>query len=302
MKHDLSNERLAQLAQIIRRDVLAMTTYGNSGHPAGPLSAADYHTALWFNYLDVDPANPDWEYRDRYVLSNGHCSALNYSLLARRGYFDPAELLTFRQTGSPLQGHPNKTKLKGLEASTGSLGQGLSIGHGIALGMKLHVKQGRGEYGRVRVFVNCGDGELQEGNIWEAVMSAAQYQSDNLTMMVDYNDCQIDGFVPDVKSIAPLADKFRVFGWHVIEADGHDFDEIRAAYDEALATKGMPTVILFRTLFMKGAGEEFENIPGYHGKPLNKEQLVRAMKSLGFNHSAPEEVFEAVKKEVALDA
>jgi transketolase len=257
---------------------------------------------LWFNYLDVDPTNPDWELRDRYVLSNGHCSALNYSLLARRGFFAPEELLTFRQTGSSLQGHPNKVKLKGLEASTGSLGQGLSVGHGIALGMKLHVRQGRNEYGKVRVFVNCGDGELQEGNIWEAVMSAAHYRSDNLTMMVDYNDCQIDGFVPKVKNIAPLKEKLIAFNWDVIEADGHDFPAIQTAFEQALAIRGKPTAILFKTVFMNGAGEEFENIPGYHGRPLKEDQLIRALSTLGYEFSSVEEAYESIREEVVLDA
>ena len=271
-------EKLRRMAKLIRRDVLIQVTNAQSGHPGGPLSAADYLTALWFRYLRVDPKNPKWEERDRFVMSNGHCSALNYALLARRGFFDPAYLLTFRTTKSRLQGHPNALKLPGLEVNTGSLGQGLSVAHGIALGLKLLGSS-------ARVFCNCGDGELQEGNIWEAVMAAGHYKTDNLVVTVDWNDAQIDGKMHQVMNVNPIDDKFEAFGWYVIVADGHDFNDILRAYDEAIDHKGDPVCILFKTTmmyplpsFMDWEGKR--NNWKWHGKPLSYEQCDQALKEL----------------------
>lgn len=281
----LSKTELKEMARLIRRDVLVMTYVANSGHPGGPLSAADYTTALFFNYLRVDPKNPSWEERDRFILSNGHCSALNYAILARRGFFDPAYLLTFRSTGSSLQGHPNKVKLEGLEASTGSLGQGLSVAHGMALGARLAGLK------NVHIYCNCGDGELQEGNIWEAAMCAGHYKSDNLTVLVDWNNVQIDGKCTDVKTVEPLPEKFRDFNFYVIVANGHNFDEILDAYDEALTVKGKPTAILFKTKMMYGTPYEDDFL--WHGKPPNKEELQICLRALGF-HQTPEEAVEEI--------
>jgi transketolase len=277
----LSHADTFAIAQQIRRDVCLMTNVANSGHAGGPLSMADYATWLFFNVMDIDPKNPRRELRDRFVLSNGHCSAFNYAVLSRRGYFPPKWLLTFRQSKSPLQGHPNMLYVPGLEASTGSLGQGLSQANGMALGARL-----RGQDG-VRVYCNCGDGELQEGNIWEAVMTAAHYKLDNLCVMVDFNDAQIDGRVQDVKGIEPLGDKWRAFNFHVIEADGHDYGAIEAAYEEARATKGKPSVILFKTFMMKGVTPYEDNFK-WHGKPLSDEELAIAIRSLGWTGTKDE--------------
>lgn len=261
-----------------------MTNVAKSGHPGGPLSAADYLTVLFWNYLRIDPKNPHMEPRDRFILSNGHCSALNYALLARRGFFNPGYLLTFRSTHSRLQGHPNMVKLAGLEMSTGSLGHGQAVGHGMALGAKLLGSD-------VRVFVNCGDGELQEGSAWEAFMAAGHYKSDNYHVLVDYNDVQIDGHVEKVMGLAPLDDKFRAFRFHVFYADGHDMADIIRAYDEAIAAKGKPKVILFKTKMMHGV-PEFEDQAKWHGKFLDDAALDVALKSLGYTQTREEIIAE----------
>lgn len=275
-------EELKEMALTIRRDVITGVHKAASGHIGGPLSATDYLTALWFRYLRVDPENPKWENRDRFVLSNGHCSMLNYTLLARRGYFHPSYLMTFRTTHSKLQGHPNATKLRGLEVNTGSLGQGLSVGVGMALGARL---DGLSD---VRVFVNCGDGELQEGQIWEAFMCAGHYGLDNLIVMIDDNDAQIDGHVRDVMRIDPLDDKLRAFHFDTLVADGHDWDAIFDAFDWALSRKnGMPKAIIFKTVMMKGC-PTYENIPGWHGKPPGRDDAAVMLKELGFDET-PEE-------------
>jgi transketolase len=272
----LSHADVFDIARTIRRDVCLMTNLTNSGHPGGPLGMADYATWLFFNVMDIDPSEPRKEPRDRFVLSNGHCSAYNYSVLSRRGFFPPKWLLRFRMSGSPLQGHPNMLYVPGLEASTGSLGQGLSQANGMALGARLKGQNS------VRVYCNCGDGELQEGNIWEAVMTAAHYKLDNMCLLVDFNNAQIDGRVEDVMGIEPLGDKFRAFNFHVIEADGHDYGAIEAAYNEAAATKGKPSVILFRTLMMKGV-KPYEDNFKWHGKPLSDEELGIALGELGWS-------------------
>jgi len=263
-------------ANKIRRDVLVMITHAASGHPGGPLSMADYLTALWFRYLRIDPNNPKWPERDRFILSNGHASALLYALMARCGCFDPSEILTFRQTESRLVGHPSSVMLPFVEISTGSLGQGLSVAHGMALGLR---KDGKVQS---TVYCNCGDGELQEGSVWEAVMAAGHYHSDNLVLSVDSNDAQIDGYVRNVMSIEPLVDKFKAFNWRVIDCDGHDMTAICNAWEEAHARTGRPTVILFCTVMMKGC-PTYENIPGWHGRPPKPDECTLMLHELGFD-------------------
>lgn len=276
-----SSEELRKIARLVRRDVLVMIQKAASGHPGGPLSAADYITALYFRVARLDPARPDWPQRDRIIISNGHCSALNYSVLARLGFFPTADLLGFRSTGHKLQGHPNHLKLDGLEASTGSLGHGMSQAVGMALGLRLDGLD-------ARVFVNVGDGELQEGSCWEAAMTAAHYGLDRLFLLVDDNNAQIDGYVEDVMGVRPLDAKFKSFGWNAINADGHDMDGILDAYDQALGlSNGKPTAIVFRTQMMHGV-PSMENQPGWHGKPLNYEELSQALGELGFDQT-PEE-------------
>lgn len=291
---NLTVDELRERARTIRHDVLVAVNTAQSGHPGGPLSAADYLTALWMNYLNVDSKNPFWPERDRFVLSNGHCSALNYTLMAHRGFFNRGYLLTFRSLDSRLQGHPSRTSLPGIEVSSGSLGQGLSAAHGMALGARM-----RGQP-QITAFCNCGDGELQEGNIWEAVMHAAHRRTDNLVCAVDWNNAQIDGYVENVKGIAPLPDKFQAFGWRVIEADGHDMDAVVTAWDLAVGGTpargqgcGQPTVILFKTVMMKGT-PTFENIPGWHGRPPKDDELMVMLKELGYNYNSPQDARAAM--------
>ena len=275
-------DKLAEMARTIRRDIIVGVWKAASGHAGGPLSAADYLTALWFHHLRVDPENPKLERRDRFIMSNGHCSMLNYALLARRGFFNPSYLLTFRSTHSRLQGHPNATKLPGLEVNTGSLGQGLSVGVGMAHGAKLH------GWDDVRIFVNCGDGELPEGPIWEALMSAGHYGLDNLNISIDYNDAQIDGRVRDIMRVDPLDDKLRAFHFHVIWADAHDMDDVLRAWDEAISTKnGQPKAIIYKSIMMKGC-PTYEDIPGWHGRPPKTDEAAIMLKELGFDET-PEE-------------
>lgn len=282
---NLTNDELREMARTIRRDVLVQTYAAKSGHPGGPLSAADYLTTLYFNYARVDPKNPDDENRDWFIISNGHCSALNYSLLARRGFFPPAYLLTFRSTGSGLQGHPNRHETPGVDISAGSLGHGLPIANGIALGIKLKGKDSR-------VYVNVGDGELQEGSCWEAIMSMSHYRLDNVMVLLDYNDVQIDGRTHDVMNIRPIDARFASFGWKVFEGNGHDLDEIQRLLDNAhdAMGKGQPVVVIFHTIMMKGV-PSFEDDHLWHGKPLATDELLNtALKELGFNETAEEAV------------
>lgn len=282
---NLSINELKELARSIRRDVCVMTYVAKSGHPGGPLSAADYLTALYFNFCRVDPKNRFAEPRDYFIISNGHCSALNYSLLARRGFFPVPYLLTFRSTGSGLEGHPNRNKTPGVEVSAGSLGHGLAIGHGIALGSKL---RGLDQ----RVYVNVGDGELQEGSCWEAIMAAAHYRSDNLMALVDYNDVQIDGRMHQVMNIRPIDGKFAAFGWKVFEGDGHDMEEVVRILNDAHAAmgKGQPVVCIFHTIMMKGV-KSFEDDHLWHGKPLATDEMLQtALSELGYNETPKEAV------------
>lgn len=266
-------QKLKETAAVIRQDIISMLTESASGHPGGSLSATDIVTALYFSEMKVDPNNPKWEDRDRFVLSKGHGAPVLYAALAERGFFEKKHLLTLRKLGSMLQGHPNMNDTPGVDMSTGSLGQGLSAANGMALAGKLDKKD-------YRVYAVTGDGELEEGQIWEAAMTSAHYKLDNLTVFVDNNHLQIDGKVSDVMNPEPIADKFKAFGWNVVEINGHDFEEIFKAIDNAKSIKGMPTVIVSNTV--KGKGVSFmENQAGWHGTAPSKEQCDQALKELG---------------------
>ncbi|NMC32746.1 MAG: transketolase [Veillonellaceae bacterium] len=264
-----SMTRLREICKDVRADIVRMTAAAGSGHPGGSLSAVEAMTVLYFNVLRHRPAEPAWPERDRFFLSKGHACPVLYSVMARSGYFPVEELLTLRKCGTRLQGHPSCKALPGIEVSSGSLGQGLSIANGFALSAKIN----RQDY---RAYCLLGDGELQEGQIWEAVMTAAHYKLDNVCAIVDYNGLQIDGNVEKVMGIAPLQEKWQSFNWHVIEADGHDLAALQAAYDSAGQTKGKPSVIIMKTI--KGKGISFmENVPGWHGKAPNSEELQQAL-------------------------
>ncbi|GFP74004.1 transketolase [Clostridium fungisolvens] len=266
-------EELRQIAKTIRKDIITMLTESASGHPGGSLSAADILTTLYFKEMNVDPENPRKEDRDRFVLSKGHAAPVLYSVLARKGFFPVEELKGLRKLGSMLQGHPNMNDVPGVDMSTGSLGQGISAAVGMALAGKLDNK----EY---RVYALLGDGELEEGQVWEASMSAAHYKLDNLTAFVDYNGLQIDGDIEKVMNPAPIDEKFLAFGWNVINIDGHDIDAIISAIDSARNTKGKPTVIVCKTV--KGKGVSFmENEAGWHGTAPSKEQCEQALSEIG---------------------
>ncbi|MDC4205051.1 MAG: transketolase [Candidatus Manganitrophus sp.] len=240
--------------------------------PRGSLSAADLITALYFKLLRHKPSDPEWADRDRFILSKGHGAPALYAALARTGYFPVEALKTLRKLGSPLQGHPEKGKLAGVEASTGSLGQGVSIGAGMALAGRLDRKD-------YRVYVLMGDGEANEGQVWEAAMFAAHYKIDHLTVILDCNRQQLDGWTTEILDIEPLADKWRAFGWHVIDFDGHDFGQILNAFDEARRTVGKPTLLLARTI--KGKGVSFmENNLEFHGVAPTTDQLQASLKEL----------------------
>ena len=261
---------LQQMARIVRSDIVTMTNKAGSGHPGGSLSATDLLVGLYFGgFLRVDPKNPEWKERDRFILSKGHVAPVLYSVLARKGFFPVEELGTLRQLGSILQGHPHKQSTPGLDCSSGSLGQGLSISNGLAIGFR---KQGMDS----RVYCLLGDGELQEGQVWEAVMTAAQHKLDTVCAIVDYNRIQLDGDLKDIKDLGDLAAKWHDFGWNVIELDGHDMNQVVHAYEMALAFKGKPTVLIANTV--KGKGVSFmENDCNWHGVAPNAEQLERAL-------------------------
>ncbi len=269
----LSQDEMKEMAKTIRRDIVKMTCEAGSGHPGGSLSATDILVALYFNKMNHDPLKPEWDERDRFVLSKGHICPALYAVLARAGYFSVDELLTLRKMFSRLQGHPALNKdLPGIEVSSGSLGQGLSVAVGVALGLKMDNKP-------QKVYCLCGDGELQEGQIWEAVMTGAHYQLDRLICIVDKNNLQIDGKVQDVMNIDPLKEKFEAFNWNVIECDGHNLEELMEAYDKADKNKGKPTCIVANTI--KGKGVSFmEDEAGWHGKAPSKEQCALAMQEL----------------------
>ncbi|KXG44450.1 transketolase [Tepidibacillus decaturensis] len=271
----LDEQTLASLkktANTIRQEIVKMVAEASSGHPGGSLSATDIVTYLYFHEMNIDPKNPKDPDRDRFVLSKGHASPVLYAALAEKGFFPKDELKTFRKINSRLQGHPSRKSLPGVEQSTGSLGQGLSSANGMALAGKLDQKD-------YRVYAMLGDGELQEGMIWEAAMAAGHYKLDNLTAIVDYNHLQIDGKVDEIINPAPIDEKFRAFGWHVIVIDGHDLNQIDSAVQEAKQTKGKPTMIIANTV--KGKGVSFmENQVGWHGTAPNAEQLEQALAEL----------------------
>ncbi|MFW3146481.1 MAG: transketolase [Thermoplasmatota archaeon] len=270
---DSSLPELKYLAQEARRWIVRMTHEAGSGHPGGSLSSVEILTSLYFRVMRHDPENPLWEDRDRFVLSKGHGAPVLYTMLAMSGYFDKEELLTLRKLGSRLQGHPSMNKTPGIDMSTGSLGQGLSIAIGMALGGRLD----RRDY---RVFCLLGDGEIQEGQVWEAAMAATHYKVDNLCAVLDRNQLQIDGPTEKIMSIEPVFPKFKAFGWHVIEVNGHDFKELLRAFREAETYKGKPTIIIANTI--KGKGVSFmEGSLKFHGKSPTKEELEQALSELG---------------------
>lgn len=267
-----SIENLQAICKDVRADIVKMTAAAGSGHPGGSLSSVELLTALYFNVLNHRPEEPNWPDRDRFILSKGHVCPVLYSVMARTGYFPVEELMTLRKFGSRLQGHPNVKALPGLESSSGSLGQGLSIANGLALAAKLNNKS-------YRVYCLMGDGELQEGQIWEAAMTAPHYGLDNVCAIVDYNNLQIDGKCDEVMGINPLAKKWESFNWHVIEIDGHDLAQVLKAYEEAANHKEQPSVIIAHTT--KGKGVSFmENVAGWHGKAPNKEELEKALQEI----------------------
>ena len=268
----MNNLELEKMANEIRKDIVTAVHSAKSGHPGGSLSSADIFTYLYFEEMNVDPANPKWEDRDRFVLSKGHVAPGLYSTLAEKGYFPKEDLKTLRHTGSYLQGHPDMKHIPGIDMSSGSLGQGVSV----AVGMAAAGKYDKKDY---RVYTLTGDGEIQEGQIWEAAMWAGHRKLDNLVVIVDNNNLQIDGSVEDVCSPYPIDKKFEAFNFHVINIDGNDFDQIRAAFKEARETKGMPTAIIAKTV--KGKGVSFmENAAGWHGKAPNDEEYKIAMADL----------------------
>ncbi|MBU3189392.1 transketolase [Clostridium bowmanii] len=266
-------EKLKAIAREVRKDIVTMITESHSGHPGGSLSCVEIITTLYFNEMNVSAENKHDPDRDRFVLSKGHAAPALYSVLAEKGFFDKEELLGLRKLGSRLQGHPNMNTVPGVDMSTGSLGQGISAAVGMALAGKLDKKN-------YRVYTLLGDGELAEGQVWEATMSAAHYKLDNLTAFVDHNGLQIDGKVSEVMGSDPVDDKFLAFGWNVITVDGHDFDQIKNAIEAAKKTKAKPTVIICETI--KGKGVSFmENEACWHGTAPNKEQCQKAIDEIG---------------------
>lgn len=271
----LNQEQLHELterARQMRGHIIRMLTAAKSGHPGGSLSSVELLAYLYFHKMNIDPSNPKMPDRDRFVLSKGHAAPVLYAALAERGFFDKSLLGSLRKFKSIIQGHPDMKKTPGVDISSGSLGQGLSVGNGMALAAKLDKKN-------YRVYVLMGDGELEEGQVWEAAMTSVHYKLDNLTAFVDYNHLQIDGSIEEVKSLYDVPGRFRAFGWHVIEIDGHSFEALDKAVAEAEATKGRPTMVIMNTC--KGKGCSFmENQAGWHGSAPNKEQRDIAIAEL----------------------
>lgn len=271
MPNNLS--QLSDICKTVRKDILNMTHRAGSGHPGGSLSAVELMVGLYFEILKHNPKDPQWEDRDRFILSKGHAAPVVYSVLARSGYFSAEVLDTLRKLGSPLQGHPNMYKVPGLDSSSGSLGQGLSIANGLALAAKMRKKD-------YRVYCLLGDGELQEGQVWEAAMTAPQHKLDNVCAIVDYNRIQLDGPISEIKELHPLPDKWRSFNWNVIEIDGHNIEQVLEAYEKASNTKGKPSVIIANTV--KGKGVSFmENKAEWHGKAPNVNEYESAVAEIG---------------------
>lgn len=265
--------QLQSICRTVRRHIVQMITAAKSGHPGGSLSAVELLVTLYFDVLRHDPANPAWPERDRFILSKGHAAPVLYSVMAEAGYTPVESLNTLRTIGSIYQGHPDRRFIPALEASTGSLGVGLSLGLGMAEAARL-------DKSPTRVYVVLGDGEIQEGQIWEAAMYGAYHKVDNIVAIVDYNKIQLDGWVKDIMEVEPLAAKWASFGWHVIEIDGHDIAAVQAAYAEAAATKGKPTAIIAHTL--KGKGVSFmENNPKFHGVAPTADELEKALQEIG---------------------
>lgn len=268
-----SIKQLEETSKVIRRDIVTMIHASGSGHPGGSLSSADILATLYFNVMNIDPENPKMEGRDKFVLSKGHAAPVLYSALARRGYFKVEELINLRKTGAMLQGHPDMKNIPGVEMSTGSLGQGFSTSIGMALAGKLDKSD-------ARIFVLLGDGELDEGIVWEAAMSASHYKLNNITAILDYNGLQIDGKNEDVMNISPVDTKFESFGWNVIAVDGHDVEAIMLALEEAKKVTDKPSILIAKTV--KGKGVSFmEDQAGWHGKAPNDEELSIALAELG---------------------
>jgi len=273
MRQIFSIEELELKANDIRQDIIKMLLAAGSGHSAGPLGLADIFTALYFNILKHDPKNPDWDERDILILSNGHCTPVRYAAMANAGYFDRSELLTLRKLGSRLQGHPERTKLPGLETTSGPLGSGLSQAAGMALGLRMNKQQHRW------VYVVTGDGELDEGNNWEAIMLIGKYKLNNLIAIVDRNNIQIDGPTETVMPLEDLRHKWEAFGWHVLEIDGNDVEAVIDACSMARAIVEKPVVIIAHTI--PGKGVDFMEYDfHWHGSPPNAEQAKKALKEL----------------------
>ncbi len=269
---DYSIEDLQDIARKLRRQVITMISTAGSGHPGGSLSAADIVTALYFRIMRHDPANPKWPDRDRFILSKGHAAPVLYAALAECGYFPLEWLPTLRKTGTCLQGHTDSTLTPGVDMSAGSLGQGLSVGIGMALAARLDKKD-------YRTYVMLGDGECQEGQVWEAAMFAPNYKLDNLTAIVDYNGLQLDGFTKQIMDLEPFVEKWRSFKWEVLQIDGHDMQQVVDALQKSAQVKGKPVVIVARTV--KGKGVSFmENNVDYHGKAPGKSEIETALREL----------------------
>lgn len=268
----LSIKELEEKAAVVREDVIKELLEAGSGHSAGPLGMADIFTALYFNIMNHDPKNPEWEDRDRLILSNGHIVPVRYAVMAEAGYFPKHELMTLRKMGSRLQGHPERKKMPGMESTSGPLGSGLAQAAGYAYASRMDGKS-------FRVFCLCSDGEQEEGNHWEGVMFAAKYRLSNLTVFIDRNNIQIDGHTEDVMPLDPIEEKYKAFNWHVLHINGHNMQEIIDAVDHSRAVFESPTVIIAHTI--PGKGVDFmENKFEWHGKPPNSEEAKKALHEL----------------------
>ncbi len=263
---------LRDIALNIRRDIITLLAKAQTGHTGGPLSVTDFGTALFFHEMNLEPENPNWPDRDRWQFSIGHVTPVIYSLMAERGYFALKHLMGFRSFEGILQGHPCHKEVPGIDVSSGSLGQGLSVAIGLALSQRMDKRASR-------TYCIMGDGEQQEGQIWEAVMCAAHYKLDNLCAMIDVNRMQIDGPTEEIMAVEPLADKYRAFNWHVVDCNGHDMEQVLAAFAEARATRGRPTVLLFRTVMGKGVSF-MEDDYKWHGMPPKMDQAEKALAEL----------------------
>ncbi len=274
----LSTKELEIKANEIRQDIIRMLLEAGSGHSAGPLGMADIFTAFYFHVLNHNPKDPEWEERDRLFLSNGHICPVRYAAMAHAGYFPKSELLTLRKLGSRLQGHPERTRLPGVETTSGPLGSGLAQAAGYAYAARMDASTGSAQ-AKFRIFCITSDGEHDSGNHWEAVLFAGKYKLSNLTVIVDRNNIQIDGFTEDVMPLEPLEDKYKAFGWHVLHIDGHNFQEIIDSVEHAKAVFERPTVIIAHTI--PGKGVSFmENKFEWHGKPPNAEEAKKALEEL----------------------